>query len=96
MRKTNEQPVKDVINKLLEAYKLKGKLSEVRLINSWEKVMGKVIAVRTKELYIKDRKLFVVLNSPVIREEMGFAKNKIKDMLNKEAGEEIITEVILL
>jgi predicted nucleic acid-binding Zn ribbon protein len=96
MRKSNEQPLKDVINRLLEVYKLKDKLNEVRLIGTWEKVMGKVIAVRTKELYIKDKQLFVRLTSPALREELTFAKDKIKNMLNKEAGENVIDEVILL
>jgi predicted nucleic acid-binding Zn ribbon protein len=96
MRKSNEQPLKEVIDKLLEVYKLKDKLSEVRLIGSWEKVMGKVIAVRTRELYIKDKKLFVSLNSPPLREELSYAKEKIKNMLNHEAGELVIDEVILI
>lgn len=96
MRKSNEQPLKEVINKLLEVYKLKGKLSEVRMVSTWEKVMGKVIAVRTKEIYIRERKLFVILNSPALREELSYAKEKIKDMMNKEAGEKVIDDVVLL
>ncbi len=96
MRKTNEQPLKEVINKLLEVYKLKGKLGEVRLINSWEKVMGKMISARTDEIYIRENKLFVRLNSPALKGELAFAREKIKDMLNREAGEKVIEEVILL
>ncbi len=96
MRKSNEQPLKEVINKLLEVYKLKSKLNEVRLVASWEKVMGKMISVRTKDIYIRDRKLIVVLNSPALREELSYARAKIMDMLNKEAGEKVIDEVVLL
>jgi predicted nucleic acid-binding Zn ribbon protein len=95
MRKSNE-PLKEVINKLLEVYKLKDKLNEIRLMGTWEQVMGKMIAVRTKELYIKDKKLFVRLNSPALRDELSYAKDKIKNMLNNEAGTSVIDEVILM
>jgi predicted nucleic acid-binding Zn ribbon protein len=95
MRKSNE-PLKEVINKLLEVYKLKDKLNEILLMGTWEQVMGKMIAVRTKELYIKDKKLFVRLNSPALRDELSYAKDKIKNMLNNEAGTSVIDEVILM
>ena len=96
MRRSNEQTMKEAINELLETYRLKEKLSEVRLINSWEKTMGTVISKRTEKLFIKDRKLYIKLNSAVLREELSFAKNKILEMICKEAGEKIIDEVVIL
>lgn len=93
-RKANEQSLKEVIDEMLKAYKLDGRLSEVRLINSWEKVVGKMIARHTKDLYISRRKLYITLDSAALRDELSYARTKILNMLNEEAGTEVIEEVI--
>ena len=96
MRGKNEKTLKEAIDELLTAYKLKDKLNETRLINSWEKVMGRVVARRTTELYISGRKLFVKLNSAPLREELSFNRNKMVTLLNEATGNKVIDEVILL
>jgi hypothetical protein len=96
MFRGNEKTLKEAINEMLESYKLKGKLNEVKAINSWEKLMGKVISNRTTEIFISSRKLYIRLNSAPLREELSYARTKIIDMINKEVGEKVIEEVILL
>jgi predicted nucleic acid-binding Zn ribbon protein len=96
MRKSNDQSLKEVIEDLLDTYKLRGKLNEVRLVESWEKIMGKMIANRTTSIYIRNKKLYVKLSSAPLREELSYGKEKIKNMLNESIGVEVITEVILM
>ncbi len=93
-RKNNEQSLKEVIGELLKVYKLDGRMNEVRLISSWEKVVGKMIAKHTKDMYISRRKLYVKLDSSVLRDELSYSKTKILGMLNEEAGTEVIDEVV--
>jgi predicted nucleic acid-binding Zn ribbon protein len=93
MRKSNEQSLGQVIEELLATYKLKSKLNEFRLIDSWEKIMGSAIAKRTEELFINKKVLHVRLNSSVLREELFVAREKIMQMLNEEAGEPVIEAV---
>ena len=65
MAHSNEQSLKQVINELLSAYKLDKKLYQVKLINSWETVMGKTIAKHTTEIFIQKKTLFVKLDSSI-------------------------------
>ena len=95
MQKRNDQTVKEAIDALLRTYGLDGKMREVRLIGSWEKVMGKMIARHTKEIFIRDRKLFVRVDSAALREELSYAKEKLVKMLNEEGGGNVIDEVVL-
>lgn len=95
MSRHNEHSIKDAIEQLLKAYKLDDKLAERRLINSWEEVMGKMIANHTKDLYIKHKQLVVVLDSSALRNELSMAKSKIIKMMNDIAGAEVINEVVL-
>lgn len=94
MRNTNEQSIKEVISELLEAYKLESKLNQVQLINSWEKLLGKNLAKHTKELYIKNQILYVKVDSAALRQELSYAKEKIRDSLNKEVGKNVIEDII--
>jgi predicted nucleic acid-binding Zn ribbon protein len=91
----NEHSIKDAIESLLKTYKLDDRLAERRLINSWEEVMGKMIANHTKDLFIKNGQLIVTLDSAALRNELAMAKSKIIKMMNEAAGKEVINEVIL-
>lgn len=94
MSKHNEHSLKEVIDKLLKAYKLDDKLAERRLITAWDSVMGDMISKHTKDLYIKNQQLFVSLDSSALRNELSLAKTKIVKMLNDATGQEVINEVI--
>lgn len=94
-RKSNQTTLKDAIDRLLEAYKLKSKMQELDIVSSWEQIMGRTIAKRTKDLYIKDKVLVVKLDSSVLREELQMGKSKIIELINQHAGEEVVNEIIL-
>ena len=95
MRKKNTQKIDDVIQEYLKALKIDDKLKEVKLIKSWDEVVGKTIARSTNEIFIKNRKLFVKLNSSVIRNELFMLREGLKKALNDKVGEEVIDEIIL-
>ncbi|MCK5170332.1 MAG: DUF721 domain-containing protein [Bacteroidales bacterium] len=95
MRKKNTQKIDEVVKEYLKAFKIDDKLKEVKVIKSWEEVVGKTIARSTNNIYIKNRKLFVKLNSSVIRNELFMLRDGLKKALNDKAGEEIIDEIIL-
>lgn len=94
MKKTNAQPLKTIVQEYLKAMKLDTKLKEVRLIKQWEDVIGKTAARYTQNLYIKDRKLFVKVNSSIIRSELIMLKSGILQKLNENAGEKLIDDIV--
>lgn len=94
MARANDISLKEAIERLVKTYKIEGKLNEVKLLNSWEKLMGTMVANRTNEIFIRDRKLFVLLSSASLREELNMNRQKILQLLNQEAGAEVIDEVV--
>lgn len=96
MRNTNEQTLKEVIDDLLDAYKLRGRFNQKKVIASWERIMGKTIANRTDAVFFKEHKLIIKLNSSVLREELSYSKNKIIQLINEDMGEEVVKEVVLI
>jgi predicted nucleic acid-binding Zn ribbon protein len=91
----NQKSMAEAIQEYLKSFRLDGKLAETRAISAWERLMGPSIAKHTKSIYIKDKVLYISFDSAVLRQELSFAKDKIKTMLNKEAGAEVISEVFL-
>ena len=54
-RSKKEQPLGDVIEKLMKAYKLDDKMKEYDLNDAWPELMGKAVAFRTKSIKIKNK-----------------------------------------
>lgn len=95
-RKTGATPLKEAIEDMLEAYKIRSKFNETYIVAYWEKIMGLPIASRTTQIYIQERKLFIQLDSAPLRNELVMAKNKIVEMINKEVGQKIVDDVVFI
>lgn len=95
MRQSNDQTLKEVINELLEKYRLTEKIDEVTLMQQWQELMGKMIAQHTKRIFLNKKKLYIELSSSVVRSELAIAKTKIIEMLNKSFGREVVKDIIL-
>ena len=89
-------PLKEGLQALVRAYRLQGKLNEVTVVSSWERVMGKAVALKTKEVFVKQGRLFVRLTSAPLKHELFMAKTRVAEMINAEVGEEVIKEVVFL
>ena len=92
--KGNDRPLKDVILEILKKYRLQDHLEETRLIGDWEKVAGKMIASHTSGLQVRDGVLFVKVDSSALRQELQYRKEKLIDLLNKNAGKVLIREIV--
>lgn len=86
-------PMKDVVDKLMRAYQLNGKMKELEVLDKWEEMMGKAVATRTEKLAIRDRVLYLTLNSSVMRDELQHGKQIIIERVNQQAGFRIIEDI---
>ena len=95
MRRSNVENINELVSQLLKDLHIDHKLKEVRLINSWNEVLGNNVARATSKLFIKNRVLFVYLKSPVVRNELMMLKSTIIKSLNERVGEKIIDDIVL-
>ncbi|MEO8795909.1 MAG: DUF721 domain-containing protein [Daejeonella sp.] len=94
--RTNDKSIKDAIEQMLKVYKIKRKFDETSLVVAWPEMMGTAIANRTKDIFIRDRKLFIRIESAVIKNELVMMRSNIIEKMNERAGSSIIDEVVLL
>lgn len=90
------QPLGDAIRQLLNEYHLKPKFDEANLKASWEKLVGKPVAKRTRKLYIRNRVLFIELDSPSMKSDLSFHKNEMMRIINTEFGPETVKEIVIM
>lgn len=95
MRKTNEQSIKDVLREMVDFYRLRSRLTQTQIEQLWQRLMGPAIANYTREIKVRDKKLFVTIESAPLRQELSMGRDKILKMLNEELGEHRLTEVII-
>jgi predicted nucleic acid-binding Zn ribbon protein len=95
MRKSNTQPIDQVIRDFLREMKIDRKLKEVSIVHQWESLMGKMVAVRTSQIYIRNGILFVHVTSSVLKNELLMMRQDIINKLNEQAGEIIIEKIVI-
>ncbi|MFT5859893.1 MAG: putative nucleic acid-binding Zn ribbon protein [Flavobacteriaceae bacterium] len=92
-RTANEAPLKDVIDRWLKAYGLDAKMKELDVIKGWPEMMGTAVAHRTREVTIRNKTLYLKMDSSVMRAELARGKQVIIQRVNQKAGYEIINDV---
>ena len=95
-RKAETSSLKEAIDELLNAYKLRGKYNETHIVAAWSRIMGPAIANRTNKIYVKNKKLYIQLNSAPLKNELSMSKSKILEILNKDVQQELLEEVVFL
>jgi predicted nucleic acid-binding Zn ribbon protein len=84
------------IQQLLNSYHLKAKFDETNLVTSWERLVGKPVAKRTKKVFVRNKVLFVELDSPSMKNDLSLHKKQIIEVFQKEFGPDIIKEIIII
>jgi DNA-binding protein Fis len=93
--KNEEKPLKDLIDKVLRSYGLGDQLDENKIIEVYEMVVGKMIVKHTQKIDFKKGKLYVSINSSVVRNELLMVKTDIKDRINNHFSKNLVEEIIL-
>jgi predicted nucleic acid-binding Zn ribbon protein len=95
-RKKDATPLADAFQDLLKAYRLEDTYQEKLLISSWPALVGKTIADRTSNVYIKDKKLMVKITSGPVKKELQLNKSKVIALIESQIGKGIVDDVIFL
>lgn len=80
---------------MIREYKLSPKLNETRIRESWPTVMGSMIAKYTTSISLRKGKLYLKIESAALKHELTYSKEKIKEIFNKELGDNVITDVLI-
>ena len=94
MRRSNTQPLSEILKEFVKQHHFDRKLKEVDIVEGWENLLGKTIAHYTRKLYINNRILYVEITSAVVKNELFLMREEICRRINENAGEEIISKIV--
>jgi hypothetical protein len=94
-RMSNESPISDVLQLIIEQNKLSFGIDKVEVVTAWKALMGNGVNHYTQGVELKGSTLYVSLSSSVLREELSYGKDKIIAMLNEELRREVVKALVL-
>lgn len=96
MKRKNAQTIGEVIRDFLEENKsLREKIYENRIEHAWTEVLGDMVMRYTRNVYVKNRVLYVSLSSSVLRSELSLSRERLVKSLNEQAGAEVIDDIVI-
>jgi predicted nucleic acid-binding Zn ribbon protein len=70
-------------------------LRRAYILGLWEEVVGKSVAARTQQVFLRDKQLFVEFSSSAARSEALMRRDEIVAGINEQAQAHIVSELIL-
>ena len=92
---SEENPLKQTIDKLLKAYGYQDQLDEIELIKVYKNQVGQIFTNHTKKITFKNKVLYVKLDSASLKQELNYVKEGIILKLNQELGRNIVDKIII-
>jgi predicted nucleic acid-binding Zn ribbon protein len=94
MRRSNTQSLSEVLKEFIKQNQLDKKLKEIDVVQNWENLLGKTIAHYTKNIYIRNRILYVEISSSVVKNELFMMREEICRRINEDAGQNVVSKII--
>ena len=95
MSRTNEVSLGAAIQSMLGELNLRHGVYEAKIEAMWESLMGRTIARHTTNISLKGDRLYLTVDSAALRNELFYSRVKIKEVINKEIGLDIVKDVFI-
>ncbi len=95
MRRTKAMLVGDLLEDFFSRPYVAAKVAEGRLPDTWREVVGDDVAAITTELRLERRILHVRVQSSVIRSELFYQREALRDRINEISKVKLVNAVII-
>ena len=95
MKRKNAQSIGELLQDFYrENPELRQKILEIRVQRAWGEMLGTMVMNTTRNLYVKNRILYVSLNSSVLRSELILNKERLLIGLNKYVEADFLLDIV--
>ena len=95
MRRTKTQLMGDLLEEFFQRPYIAAKVAEGKLPETWRAVVGNRTADETTELRLENHILHVRIRSSVLRQELFYQREALKEELNARSEVKLINAVII-
>ncbi len=90
------KPFGNIFDNFLKMHGLEDKYLIAKIKNNWSEIVGKAVANNTKNIFVEKNKLYIKVESSILKQELSFMKEILADKINKYLEKQIIQEIIIL
>lgn len=95
MRRTKTLLMGDLLDEFFKRPYVAAKVAEGKLPDTWRAVVGDRAADLTTELRLERRILHVRIRSSVLRSELFYQRDALRDAINRKSGMQLVNAVII-
>jgi predicted nucleic acid-binding Zn ribbon protein len=95
MRRTKTQLMGELLEEFFQRPYIAAKVAEGKLPDTWRAVVGDRIANETTELRLENHILHIRLRSSILRQELFYQREALRDALNEKSGVRLVNAVII-
>jgi predicted nucleic acid-binding Zn ribbon protein len=85
----------EAINLLLDKSKWKHKISELRMQQEWEEIVGKTISKYTRNVVLSGETLTIYTDVAALKQELYFGKQQLIVRINEYFKERVVGDIVV-
>ena len=87
--------VGEALNLLMERSNWKPKVSELRMRQEWELIVGRTISKYTRNINLFNKVLTIYTDVAPLKMELQLGREALKDTINDYFKEQVVTEIVI-
>ena len=95
-RRKKIESVGDLIRDYAKSVGKENEYLQAKIINNWDKIVGKAIADVTVKLYFNQYAIFVKVLSPSVKNELRILKQPLIKKINTFVSKQLINDLVFL
>ncbi len=95
MRRTKTLLMGDLLEEFFKRPYVAAKVAEGKLPDTWRAIVGDRTADLTTELRLERHVLYVRLQSSVLRSELFYQRDALRDAINRQSGMRLVNAVVI-
>ncbi len=95
MRRTKTVMMGDLLEEFFRRPYVAAKVAEGKLPDTWRAIVGDRAADLTTQLKLENRILHVRIQSSVLRQELFFQREALREEINRRSGVRLVNAVII-
>jgi predicted nucleic acid-binding Zn ribbon protein len=90
-----EKNIGEVLNKMMDKYRLTSKMHEIELVKVWEEITGVLVAKHTTKLEMRGKTLYVWFDQAPLKNEIFLRRDQLLKAINDRLGENFIEKIFI-
>lgn len=95
MRRTKTMLMGELLEEFFKRPYVAAKIAEGKLPDTWREIVGDHVANLTSELRLDKHILYVRIQSSVVRSELFYQREALKEEINRRSGIRLVNAVII-